>query len=57
MDDLSNGETAQEAGDALSADERDALKNCLDDFVALMNARFFDTPDGAAAPRAPKQPG
>lgn len=56
MDDLSNRETAQETEEQLSADQRDALKHCLDDFVALMNARFVDGVDSTTGHGAPKQP-
>jgi len=53
MDDLSNRGTAQETEDELSADQRDALKHCLDEFVMLVNGRFVD---GTDAPEGPKQP-
>ena len=53
MDDLSNREMAQENEDELTADQRNALKHCLDDFVALMNAQFVD---GSGDPGGPKQP-
>ena len=56
MDDLSNREMAQENEDELTADQRDALKHCLDDFVALMNAHLVDGFHGTIDRGDPKQP-
>ena len=54
MDDLNNRDRAQGnpceisreiPGDRLPAGERDALKDCLDGFVAQINARFVEGAD------------
>ena len=54
MNDLSNREVAQETGEELTPDRRDALKQCLDEVVALVNARLLDGLTHGVADEAPE---